>query len=363
MAASVVAVLRTTPNTVVEDYARLLDLAGCGAALDEQRGAFVKVCHSHNDFFPSAGTPPWQLDGVLGWLGQRGLRRDQIVVGENRTVSTELSRVKKSHRWAQVVARHGVRFLDLDTAVWDDLEGASDGLVADWTPFGGPAMPREARGKTLVHLAPMKVHGHSVATGSMKSAFNLLLRYRTCHRAHRQIHETLADMLYLQHRVLGQELIGVIDGVFGGNGKGPVTLTPVEKNVILASRDLVALDAVAVSMMGFEPRAVPFVWMAHQRGLGCADLSRISVVGEDIRGVSFGFKSERNLVIYVDQLLRRRLGPGARRVMLDSPLDRLAITASLVYHNVYWGRLLAPRRMKGFHESGWARCWEGYAAQ
>ncbi len=221
-------------------------------------------------------------------------------------------------------------------------------------------MPRVARDKALLHLVPMKVHGHSIATGSMKSAFNLFLRYRTCHRAHRQIHETLVDMLYLQRNILCQEQIGVIDGAFCGNGRGPVTLFPVEKNYILASRDLVALDAVAVSMMGFEPHTIPFIWMAHQRGLGCADMSRISVVGEDIHGVSFGFESKLNLVIFFDQLLRKRLGAGARRVMLDSPLDRLAITASNVYHNGYWGRLVAPRRMRAFYKSGWAQCLKGY---
>ena len=42
----------------------------------------------------------------------------------------------------------------------------------------------------------------------------------------------------------------------------------VTKNVMLASADQVAIDAVAAAMMGFEPMSIEYIRLAHEQGLG-----------------------------------------------------------------------------------------------
>ena len=60
-------------------------------------------------------------------------------------------------------------------------------------------------------------------------------------------------------------------------------------DLIIASRDLVAADAVASAIMGFEPREILVTRCAEARGLGTADLSQINVVGERIQAVQRRF--------------------------------------------------------------------------
>lgn len=354
MSRPVVAVVRARPDTVVADYARLLELAGAAAALSAGQGVLIKPCHSHDDYFPAVSSPPWQLDGVLSWIRAQGVAPSDIAVAENRTVCTDVLGVVRSHGWDRVLSRHGVHFHPLPDAPRSPIQVDPSELLMDWEPVGGPTLPELARGRTLVHLVPLKVHGHSIITGSMKAAFNLVLPWRRCHLAHEAIHEALSDMLYLHQHVRQQPSIGIIDGVWSGTGRGPVTLRPRLTELLLASTDLVALDAVAARLMGFDPLSIPFVRLSHERGLGCADLDRIELVGEDIRGVDLGYRSKLNLVLFTDQLLRRRLGGATRQAVFDSPVEGLTVAASRLYHNGYWRYLRAPRRRREFDRSPWA---------
>ncbi len=58
------------------------------------------------------------------------------------------------------------------------------------------------------------------------------------------------------------------------------------KNVILASADQVAIDAVAAKMMGLDPMSIPFIRIAHEMGLGVGKPSDIELVGDDIADVN-----------------------------------------------------------------------------
>ena len=71
-----------------------------------------------------------------------------------------------------------------------------------------------------------------------------------------------------------------MDGTTAGNGPGPRTMYPVVKNVMLASADQVAIDAVAAKMMGFDPMSLEYIRLAHEDGLGVGDPRDIEIVGD-----------------------------------------------------------------------------------
>ena len=73
-----------------------------------------------------------------------------------------------------------------------------------------------------------------------------------------------------------------MDGTVCGNGPGPRTMIPVEKDLSLASGDSVAIDAVAAKMMGFDPMTLDFIRIGHESGLGRGRIEEIDVVGHDI---------------------------------------------------------------------------------
>jgi hypothetical protein len=71
---------------------------------------------------------------------------------------------------------------------------------------------------------------------------------------------------------------------------GPRMLQPVVKNVILASSDQVAVDAVAAKLMGFDPLSIKFVRLAHEQGWGTRDPREIELVGADVSKENWNFK-------------------------------------------------------------------------
>jgi uncharacterized protein (DUF362 family) len=66
---------------------------------------------------------------------------------------------------------------------------------------------------------------------------------------------------------------GMIDGPIGSQIADP------PMGLILASRDVVAIDTVGALVMGYDPRAIPYIGLGAQSGLGIADTSHIQVIG------------------------------------------------------------------------------------
>ena len=97
----------------------------------------------------------------------------------------------------------------------------------------------------------MKTHIFTTTTGAMKNAFGGLLNEHR-HWTHPVIHETLVDLLMIQKKI-HRGVFAVMDGTFAGDGPGPRCMVPHVKNVLLASADQVAIDAVAAKLMGMDP--------------------------------------------------------------------------------------------------------------
>ncbi len=77
----------------------------------------------------------------------------------------------------------------------------------------------------------------------------------------------------------------MVDGINAQEGLGPVYGLPVEMDLIVAGRDLVAVDAVTSEVMGFDPQEVRLSRMAAARGLGVLDKDKIEILGERVEDV------------------------------------------------------------------------------
>jgi hypothetical protein len=152
-----------------------------------------------------------------------------------------------------------------------------------------------------------------------------------------------------------------MDGTVAGDGAGPRTMIPRVKNVLLASSDSVAIDAVAAKLMGFEPMEIPYLRMATEMGLGEARIKHIEIAGDPIRDINFGFQTKKSLVIWGDQLIR--LGPlrFAERLLLHSPLVVWAPFASNVYHDWIWYPTVGQARIREFSRTEWGGLFREYA--
>ena len=222
----------------------------------------------------------------------------------------------------------------------------------------GVEIPSLYPGKQILHLPTVKTHGHAVTTGAVKNAFGGLLK-EVRHYAHKYMHDVLVDLLYMQ-RELHPAVFAVMDGTVCGDGAGPRTMIPRIHNFLLASFDSVAIDAVAAHMMGYDPMAIPFLRMVHERGLGIANLKDIEIAGEEIADVNFGFKTRKSLVIWGDQLIRKGFLRPLERLLLHSPLVVWAPFASNVYHDWFWYPTIGLTRIRRFSKTGWGRLFKEY---
>src|SRR5208283_961424 len=81
---------------------------------------------------------------------------------------------------------------------------------------------------------------------------------------------------------LMQPRVSLIDGFTAMEGEGPRYGRRLALGTVIAGTDPVAVDAVAASIMGFEPREIAYLRQAEIMGLGTADLAAITLVGDPV---------------------------------------------------------------------------------
>src|SRR5262249_30955357 len=258
MAKSRVAVLRVTPATILRDIDRLVDVAGVSEALVPRRTTILKDNISWHSPFPAANTTPWQLEGTIRALARRGFA-DQVCV-QNKTVVTNAFKGEDLNHYVPIFKRYEIpvryNFKDEDMT-WVHYQPKARMRVLNRIFPEGIHIPDYFFGKNIVHLPTTKCHIYTTTTGAMKNAFGGLLNTRR-HYTHSWIHETLVDLLAIQKEI-HSGLFAIMDGTTAGNGPGPRTMYPVVKNVMLASADQVAIDAVSAKMMGFDPMSLDYI--------------------------------------------------------------------------------------------------------
>ena len=356
---AVVAVVAATPETVFADIERAMVLADVGRHLNAELETLLKINISWQHWYPGCSTSPWQLEGVIRAL--RNLGHQQLTGAHNGTVVVDSFEGEEKNKHKSVQDKMNLPVVHLDTPPnrWVDYKPKAEMLVLDDIFPEGIQIPEIFEGRNIVHLPTMKTHVFTTMTGAMKNAFGGLL-HRKRHWTHSVIHETLVDLLAIQQEI-HPGLFAVMDGTFAGDGPGPRAMRWHVKNRILASADQVAIDAVAAKMMGFDPMSLKFIRLAHERGLGCGDVSKIDVVGEDISqvdwkftGVESTFASRGQKMIYWGPL------KPLENFLLRTPLVSLAFLASNLYHNGYWLKTKGRRRIEAAMQTEWGKLFESY---
>ncbi len=276
---SKVAVLKSSPETVLDDIAQLCELGGVRDALDARATTVLKDNISWHFPFPAANTTPWQLEGTIRALRAEGF--SDLVCVQNKTVVTNAFKGEDLNGYVPIFHKYDIPVLynfRPQDMTWIDYRPKTKMLVLDRVYPEGIRIPDYFPGKNVVHLPTVKCHIYTTTTGAMKNAFGGLLSTKR-HYTHSWIHKTLVDLLAIQKEI-HSGLFAIMDGTTAGNGPGPRTMIPVVKDYLLASADQVAIDAVAAKMMGFDPMKIEYIATAHEQGLGTGKPSEIEIVDE-----------------------------------------------------------------------------------
>lgn len=347
---SKVVVLKTNPQTVVEDYAKLMHLAEYQNILPKNTDIVIKLNLSWTKFYPACSSPPWQLEGVLNTLISDGYNKHMLYPLGNRTVAANPKLGAYNNKWTRVLKKYDINFTSLVDTEWVKYEyDTSELLVLPKLFPQGILIPKMFIGRSIIHLPVMKTHGYSVTAGAVKNAFGGLVK-KFPQYTHKYVHEILVDLLMVQKKI-HPVVFAVMDAAVCGDGAGPRAMIPRTGNYILASSDSVALDAVAAKIMGFDPMKIDYMRIADERGLGCARLQDIEIVGHDIKDVNFCFKVKSSPV-------------SPRRAfnyfLMHSKLVNVFSAASGLYDDGLWYPTIGRKRIRDFYKTDWGKLFLSY---
>ena len=141
-------------------------------------------------------------------------------------------------------------------------------------------------------------------------------------------------------------------------------MLPHVKNVILASADQVAIDAVAAKLMGFDPMQIKFIRMAHEMGLGCGDPRDIEIVGDaEAAKQNWHFVGPFKKMTFASRMQHKIYwGPMKKPIewSLKTVLAPWAYIASVIYHDSFWYPFNAKRMMRTVLDSPWGRLFRNW---
>jgi uncharacterized protein (DUF362 family) len=335
-------------------------MAGYTEAIPKGPEVALKINISWHFWYPATSTTPWQIDGVLKTLLADGYSRDRIYGAHNRTVVVSARKGEIANKHKMVLDKYAVRNVHLyEGEEWIKYEPHARMLALDSIFPKGIQIPKRFIGSSVIHLPTMKTHVFTTMTGAMKNAFGGLLHEKR-HWTHSVIHETLVDLLAIQKEI-HPGVFAVMDGTLSGDGPGPRCMRPHETDIILASSDQVAIDAIAAKMMGFDPMGLKFIRLAHEQGLGCGNPSEIEVVGEDISKINFGFRCATNTFASRGQkaIYWGPLKP-LEKLLLRTFLTPWSYAASVLYHDIFWYQMIGRRRAKKALKTKWGQLFLKY---
>jgi len=354
-----VAVLKTKPETVLDDIDQLLKLAEVEKALPKDLQTGLKINISWQTWYPACSTTPWQLEGVIRSLRDLGYQDLVGVHNDTVVVDTSDGEVNNKHKAVTDLYQVPCLYLYENAFEWVQFIPSEPMLVLDQVYPEGIFIPKDLIGMNMLHLPTVKTHVFTTITGAMKNAFGGLL-HRHRHWTHSVIHDTLVDLLTIQQEI-HPGIFAMMDGTFAGDGPGPRAMRWHEKDILLASADQVAIDAVSARLQGFDPLSLRFIRLAHEKGLGIGDPRQIEIVGYDIeQEPPWNFVQEDTLASKGQKLIYHGPLKPLEKPLLQSPLVPWSYFASNLFHNVYWYPFVGRHRVEEALKTRWGQHFQQY---
>jgi len=236
---------------------------------------------------PPATTDPSVVEAVARLCVEAGAR--EVLVGDSSSYSCK--NILGYGRWSNMdvirstgmdraAERAGARVVDFDAAKWATVT-IPGGVILRRTEIASPMLEADV----VINVPAMKTHLETLATLAIKN-FHGIIPDRWKIQFHKdEISQKIVDI----HKAVKTHLV-VMDGLLGMEGLGPRMGSPVRMDLILASSDTVAIDAVTSQVMGIEPDEVETTRLARAQGIGNGSLDSIQTVGLGIGEVRRPFR-------------------------------------------------------------------------
>lgn len=255
--------------------AALADLGGLPTIVPRGAKVFVKINHLSPPSPPERGiiTHPALTAAVLTLLTEITPR---ITVGDDLHASTPDGFEVSGYR--AMCERLGVELVNLRELGFTRI--ACNGVVLKEVYLARAAVEADV----VINLPKLKTHSLTLFTGAVKNMYGaipggLRVAFHGQFKNPQEFNQVLVDVF-----AAASPHLTIMDGVAAMEGAGPANGSVRTVGAIVASRDGVAVDAVACQIIGLDPLAVGTTRYAHHRHVGVADA--IEIVGDPIATVA-----------------------------------------------------------------------------
>ncbi|OPY62896.1 MAG: hypothetical protein A4E57_03878 [Syntrophorhabdaceae bacterium PtaU1.Bin034] len=260
----------------------------------------------------------------------------KVIVAEGSSINrSQTGKMFAHYGYDKIVEidRQKVSLVDLNT----------DKLVEKPVPAGKRMTARKVpvtleEADVIISLPVMKIHfaaGVSLAVKNLQGTMPPLEKYMS------HFFGLWQNLVNIHHLVKPD--LTIVDALTAQEDFGPVSGTPKKMDLLMAGTNPVAVDTIAMRIMGLEPQASPPVLLAYLEGLGPVEPDRIEVVGPSINELVSPFKlphinveSGKDFVIhdggactgcrgylhFVLNKLRRPDPRDATRLLIDRPFEQ-----------------------------------------
>jgi len=330
-AVSIVRVAPAAPtrDDVVTSVQRAMELADWRAFIPRGAEVALKPNLGWDLFLPGATTSPWALEGVVltirEWVGK-------IHVVESDQVVVDVEKAFRLNRIDRLCEQYGLKWVNMTRGPMRTVPLPHGRVLKELV------VPEILLRTHLVTVPVMKTHNKTVITGAIKNQWGCLPMFR--HNYHLVLDKALADI-----NSVARPRFAMMDATVGLEGNSPKSGIPKVVNRVLASGDIVALDAVAATIMGFDPAQIRHLAECEAAGLGVPDPRRVDVRGDDDLSLNLHFvPAQHNAVLWLELVLRRQAA--MRRLFFDTPLFQLCCRATTAYYAAWYYLLGIGRRRR-----------------
>lgn len=160
-------------------------------------------------------------------------------------------------------------------------------------------------------LSVMKVSAITTATLCLKNFYGLLA-VKKMYRMHPWAHEMLVDFAQIV-----KPAFGIIDGFWGWEAhEASLGGRGINANMVLAGKDIIAVDAIGAMVMGRDPKGIKKLRIAQEIGLGISNPEEIEILGTPI---------EKARIVFED--VPEGTWPVPKQSTLDAGIEALLVGA------------------------------------
>ncbi|MEM1508471.1 MAG: DUF362 domain-containing protein [Thermofilaceae archaeon] len=282
-------------------YAAKCDSLGAGISeilnlieLGDIGGKVIVKVNFVSAYEPLCATPVEAVEELVKFLSSRC----RIIIAEAPTIGRFKDAVRR-YGYERLL-EYGVEFFDLSE---DDYE---DFYV--W----GRNLKRDIKVKVsrtilqcdwLVSLVRPKTHDAVIVTLTVKNVAVGALEPGSRHKIHQGYKAMNINLAYLATRLMPK--LSLIDGYVGMQGAGPTRGAPCILGVSLGGRNAVSVDAMAATIIGFNPFDIGYLYYISKWGYGSIGPNDIKVVGlQDWRLYAKSFQPHPNFQRQLEWRLR-----------------------------------------------------------